>query len=77
MQEAKIWEKCPLVAVEGNSAAGCDITPHSIKSQRSPGGRWSGGGSGGGMVGQAHVVEEGPETEAEQEARRPGRWSTG
>ncbi len=29
---------------------------------------WKGGGSGGGMVGLAHVVEKGPETEADKKS---------
>ncbi len=31
----------------------------STKCQKIPGGRWNGGGSGGGMAGQARVVKEG------------------
>ncbi len=35
--------------------------------------RWNGGGSGEGMAGQARVVEEAPETEADQGGARDPR----
>ncbi len=40
----------------------------STRKDKSSGGRWKGGGPGEGMVGQVHVMEEGPETEAVPEA---------